>query len=315
MKTKIAIGCLVQWFEADMIEDYFSSLFDSIQSYEGEVLCDIVVVSNEDLEKCISSKVKKECLEKINTSASKFNFNIREVREDLYTIADYRRDFNRIFCELSDIVVWGESDMLVPLQMFTILDSLNSNVNTSKYIATFGICKMWDKSWEPLEHIEFTDKPFIEGDNKNWWNIPYTMTVEEMNQFNSKVENLQVTQIQPHKFNGCGLVISSEVIKAGVNIPLSSFFIHEDTSFMIMVHRVLGNIPQYHFKNILLVHNRKHPNKRNYVKGEDKEYLDSQRRSNKWYSVANKMCESNNRNLFNTEYKSYTWEDVWKSLN
>ena len=135
-----------------------------------------------------------------------------------------------------------------------------------------------------------------------------------MNTFNDKVEELTVTQIQPHKFNGCGLVISSEVIRSGVNIPKSSFFIHEDTAFMIMTQKILGNIPQYHFKNILLVHNRKHPNKRNYVLGEEKEYLDDQRKSNEWYNIVNKMCSQNNNNLFNPNYKSFTWKDVWNSI-
>jgi hypothetical protein len=170
---------------------------------------------------------------------------------------------------------------------------------------------MWDNSWKILEHTEFTNKPFIEGDSKNWWNIPYTMTIDEMNTFNDKIEELEVINVQPHKFNGCGLVISSEVIKSGVNIPKSSFFIHEDTSFMLMTQKILGNIPQYHFKNILLVHNRKHPQKRNYVKDEEGTYLDDQRKSNNWYNVANQMCAQNNANLFNPQYKSFNWKDVW----
>ena len=83
----------------------------------------------------------------------------------------------------------------------------------------------------------------------------------------------------PHKFNGCGLVISSEVIKAGVNIPKSVFFVHEDSAFMWMTNKVLGDIPQYVVKNILLVHNRNHPNKRMYVKGESGNTLNEKRRS------------------------------------
>jgi GT2 family glycosyltransferase len=174
---------------------------------------------------------------------------------------------------------------------------------------------MWDMSWKPLEHPEFTDKPFIEGDDKNWWNIPYTMSESEMNSFNDAVDDLDVKLIHPYKFNGCGLVISSEVIKSGVNIPKSSFFIHEDTSFMIMLHKILENIPQYHFSNILLVHNRKHKNKRKYVLGElNDEYIDKKRKRFDWYNVANKMCEQNNANLFNANYKSFTWEDVWANI-
>jgi hypothetical protein len=128
---------------------------------------------------------------------------------------------------------------------------------------------MWDDTWKQLEHPAFTDKPFIEGDTKNWWSLRYTMSKDEMNKINDKTDELDVSVVSPHKFNGCGLVISSEVIKAGVNIPKSVFFVHEDSAFMHMTNKVLGNIPQYVIKNILLVHNRKHPNKRMYIKGEE----------------------------------------------
>jgi len=311
MNTKFAIGCLIQWFECDMIEDYIDSLKDAINQYKGEILVDFMVCLNQDLEKCISEEQLKICESKIGNQILDVRFKTKFTR-DLITIADYRREFNQKYCTQADVLVWGESDMLVPKQMFNVLDYLHQNVPVSKYLATFGINKMWDNSWKPLEHIDFTDKPFIEGDDKNWWSIPYTMGIEEMNSFNDKIEELQVTQIQPHKFNGCGLVISSEVIKSGVNIPQSCFFIHEDTSFMIMTQKILGNIPQYHFKNILLVHNRKHPQKRNYVKGEKGIYLDDQRKSNNWYNKANQMCSQNNINLFNPQHKSFTWKDVWK---
>ena len=39
--------------------------------------------------------------------------------------------------------------------------------------------------------------------------------IDEMNKFNDKVEELDVRLVNPYKFNGCGLVISSDVIKSG----------------------------------------------------------------------------------------------------
>ena len=36
------------------------------------------------------------------------------------------------------------------------------------------------------------------------------------------------------------------------------------------------------------------------------------RRKHQWYNLANKMCEQNYINLFNPNYKSYTWLDVFK---
>jgi hypothetical protein len=81
-----------------------------------------------------------------------------------------------------------------------------------------------------------------------------------------------------------------------------------------MTQKVLGHIPQYHFKNILLVHNRKHKDKRNYILGETGETVGQKRNSNKWYTIANQMCEQNVYNMFNPSYKSYTWKNVWNQL-
>ena len=313
-KTKFAIGCLVQWYEVEMVSEYIETLNDAINEYDGNVLVDVTLVMNQDLEKTSLDRLEfLNIKDRVKRLFGK-NVNYRDTAQ-LHTIADYRREFNERYSDEVDVLVWGESDMLVPKQMFTSLDTLHQNVDTPKYLATFVICKMWESSWKPLEHPEFTDKPFIEGDSENWWNIPYTRNKDEMNQFNDKVTDLDVSIISPHKFNGCGLVISSEVIRAGVNIPKSVFFIHEDTSFMMMTQKVLGNIPQYHFRNILLVHNRKNPKKRMYVLNEDSDgYVDDNRKKNGWYNTANKFCEQNVYNLFNPNYKSYNWNDVWNTL-
>jgi hypothetical protein len=316
MKTKIAIGCLVQWYECDIIEEYVESLKDAIKNYDGEVTIDFTIITNEDLEKCISGKKKNECIEKIGSILLDFD-NVR-FDNNLHTIADYRREFNEMYCDQVDVLMWGESDSLIPKQTFVILDNLHQTSlqnNNPKYLAFFGTCKMWDDSWKIIEHTDFTDKPFIDGDTKNWWSLRYSMKQSEMNSINERVEDLDVRIAPQHKFNGCGLVISSEVIKAGVNIPRSVFFIHEDSAFMWMTNKVLGNIPQYIIKNILLVHNRKHPNKRMYIKGEEgieKTDPGAQRKVHDWYTKANKMCEQNYLNLFNPNYKSFTWKDVWK---
>lgn len=314
--TSFAIGCLVQWYEVDIVDEYLESLSYAVEEYDkSKVNVDILLVYNQQLEKAIDDESLSFCIKEIEKKVKKYSFNCTFNKTDkLISIADYRREFNERYCEIVDVLIWGETDMLVPKQAFQSLDSLHQNVNTPKYLATFSICKMWDSSWRPLEHVEFTDKPFIEGDTKNWWSLRYTMNREEMNSFNDKVKDLDVTLIKPHKYNGCGLVISSEVIKCGVNIPRSVFFIHEDTAFMIMTQKVLGNIPQYHFRNILVVHNRKHPNKRRYIKGEeniDKTNTGALRKAHNWYEKANKMCEENCYNLFNPAFKSHSWKDVF----
>ena len=56
MKTKFAIGCLVQWYEVDIIEEYIDSLRDAIDYYGGKVKINFTIVTNQDLEK-IQDKV------------------------------------------------------------------------------------------------------------------------------------------------------------------------------------------------------------------------------------------------------------------
>ena len=317
MKTKFAIGCLVQWYECDIIEEYVASLKEAIDEYGGpkHVQVDFKVNCTQKLEKCESKEQMKQCIDKIHkTIHGNLYSTIRFEYSKLVTISDYRREFNTNYSESSDVLIWGESDAILPNNMFTILDNLHQTSlqnNNPKYLAFFGTCKMWDDSWLPIEHNDFTDKPCIPNDYENWWSLKYTMSREEMNKINEKVDELDVRMVSPHKFNGCGLVISSEVIRAGVNIPSSVFFVHEDTAFMWMTNKVLGNIPQYVIKNILLVHNRNHPEKRKYVKGETGETMNGKRRSNDWYVKANKMSEQNYQNMFNPNYNPYTWEDVW----
>ena len=37
MKTKFAIGCLVQWYEVEIIKEYVESLRDAYNAYDGEI--------------------------------------------------------------------------------------------------------------------------------------------------------------------------------------------------------------------------------------------------------------------------------------
>ena len=326
MRTKFAIGCLVQWYEVEIVEEYIASLEAAIEILEKpeSVIVDICWNLSQSLEKIDTDKIS---LHEIETKFAEMTSRIKNytrVEETFYkddkhpyTIADYRRDFNDKYCTEVDALMWGETDSLVPKQTFLILDNLHQTITqngNSKYLAFFGTCKMWDDSWKPIEHNDFTDK--LHSDSRDdWWSVNYTTNIEEMNAINDKVDELDVRIVSPHKFNGCGLVISSEVIKSGVNIPRSSFFIHEDTAFMMMTNKVLGDIPQYVIKNIFLVHNRKRLDKRKYIKGEDGNTVAEMRKSTDWYTLANKMCEQNYLNLFNPNYKSFTWDDVLKKLD
>ena len=328
LNNKFAIGCLVQWYEVELIEEYISSLKSALKVLENpiNVTIDICWNMSQALEKIDTTKISFDELESKLTSMSSELRNYTKVQEIVYrddkqpySIADYRRDFNDKYCTEVDVLMWGESDSLIPRQTFQILDNLHSSVKekTPKYVSFFSTCKMWDESWEVLEHPEFTVKPFIDMDTvdtENWWSLRYNMNIDEMNAFNDKVEELDIRVINQYKFNGCGLVISSDLVKSGVNIPKSAFFIHEDTAFMLQLQRLFGGeIPQYVIKNILLVHNRKHTKKRFYVEGEDGVVpgdVSGGRLRHDWYKRASDMSHHNTYNMFN-QSKIYTWKDVF----
>jgi len=312
----IAVGCLVQWYEIDMFEEYLNSLKISASAFKEQVLIDMCLVTNQDLEKIeedtdMLTYVMHKYLQVCNELRLE-GYNITSnITEELYTIADYRRDFNQKYSKLADTLMWGESDMLVPSQAIETLLSL-SQAAPAKWIAFFGTCKMWDDSWKSLEHPKLTDLP---RDPYAWYGTRSYMGYSKMEEINSDVEELEIITSLDYKFNGCGLVISSELIKSGVNIPPSVFFTHEDTAFMNNILVTFGNqqIPFYIIKNLLLVHNREHPNKRKYVAGEAGKDINEQRKSNEWYKVASEMSK-HNAYSFMKQGRSYNWNDVWQSL-
>ena len=323
LNNAFAIGCLVQFYEIEIIEDFIKSLKYSKENIENNenVTVDICFNLNQGLEKLDETKKLpqelKDRMERIVFDNLGY-FNIKYwINEDkIYTIADYRREFNEKYCEKVDVLMWGESDSLIPRQTFEILDNLHTvaKETTPKYVGFFSTCKMWDDTWKVLEHPDFTDKPFTEGDTENWWSLRYIMSQEEMDKINDKVEDLDIQQTTDLKFNGCGLVISSDVIKSGVNIPKSVFFVHEDTAFMnnCLIH-FQRKLPQYIIKNILLVHNRKLPNKRMYIQGQDfkTDDMTKMRKEQYWFKNADKMSQMNAFNLTEQGY-TYTWDDVFR---
>ena len=312
----IATGCLVQWYEIDMFEEYVDSLKLSIGNQKDKVKIDLCLVTNQDLEKSTKDlyDIKKEFI-RVCDSLENDGYELDyDITQDLYTIADYRRDFNEKYCELVDVLFWGESDMLVPSQAMETILSLHEAVKeqTPKWLGFFSTCKMWDDSWKPLEHPKLTDLP---RDAHAWYGTRCYMDYDKMEEINSDTESPHIESTYNYKFNGCGLVMSSELVRSGVNIPKCVFFTHEDTALMNKMLTLFGNnqIPLYIVKNILLVHNREHPKKRKYVQDEVGDDINEQRKSNDWYKVASEMSKLNAYN-FMKQGRNFNWEDVWKEV-
>ena len=114
MRTKFAIGCLVQWYEVEIVEEYIASLEAAIEILEKpeSVIVDICWNLSQSLEKIDTDKIS---LHEIETKFAEMTSRIKNytrVKETFYkddkhpyTIADYRRDFNDKYCTNVDILI------------------------------------------------------------------------------------------------------------------------------------------------------------------------------------------------------------------
>jgi len=314
LNNKYIIGCHVMFYEIDMVEEYLNSVHLALQDIENKENVKVEMMWNlsQYFEECESGEKLFEIKQRINDLENKYGFHslFYEQNDKPYTMADYRRELNNQ-CNECDYVIWGESDCLMPRQMFGVLEQLmehSKSNNINRFITTFGVRKMWDESWRVLEHPEFTDKPYYDMDTpedtrlaeSSPWSIRYTMSQEEMDEVNSKTENLDVQMINYPKFDGSGLVISSDLLKTGANIPPAVYMNGDDSSFLESCRLHMGeNYRQYVVKNILKVHNRNHPNKRHYVEGEDQsKNTHSKRATRNWYKEFSKVSKGNLNKLY-----------------
>ena len=328
LENRYIIGCHCMFYEIDMVEEYLNSVHLALQDIENKENVKVEMMWNlsQYFEECESGEKLFEIKQRINDLENKYGFHslFYEQNDKPYTMADYRRELNNQ-CNECDYVIWGESDCLMPRQMFGVLEQLmehSKSNNINRFITTFGIRKMWDNSWTILEHPEFTDKPYYDMDTEETkrlaesspWSIRYTMSQEEMDELNNKVDELDVRLLTHPKFDGSGLVMTNQLLMTGCNIPKSVFMNGDDTAFLESVRLHMGNqYKQYVVKNILKVHNRNHPNKRFYVKGEDDTKQSHFKRQTNWYKEFNVLSKGNLNNLYHNQKRFLTYEDFRKT--
>jgi hypothetical protein len=333
LKYKYAIGTHVMFYEIEMLPEHIDSIIDAANQIENKsnIIVNLFFNVSEyfekiDLQKTTSDeliyKFKKQVdrLEEIGIVVDSVVYE----KNEPYTMTNLRRDFNYNYCNKVDYLIWGETDCLIPKETFISLEQVKdwaSANNIHRYITTFATRKMWDESWKVLEHIDFEDKPFYDRDNPlcytEKYSIRYVMNKDEMNEVNSKTEQIDLRIIQQPKFDGSCLIISSDLIKAGVNIPPGFFGLAaEDTAFMYSCMQIMGAAyVQFVIKNILKVHNREHTKKRLYALDMAGEAESTQRIKGDWY---NKLRDINkeNLNLFigQRQDKFLTYEDFLNKL-
>ena len=329
------------FYEIDMLDDLVQSILNASESVENKqnITIDFLFNMSEYFEKIDTEQIEKDKLEvkffdyltRLRNFGLKVQFEIYTDDKPL-TMVDYRRDLNYNNCKKYDYIIWGESDAMVPKELFQSLEIIRDHANENnihRYITTFAVRKMWDASWKLLEHPEFTDKPYYETKHPDGsrndkafeepHSIRYTMSIDEMNAVNSKTDHLDIRVLNKPQFDGSILCISSDLIKNGVNIPHCIFgHLVDDTSMMYSCQQIMGDAyVQFVVKNILKVHNRMHPKKRLYALDMDRSRkLTDVDNSGKgeWFNKMKELVHYNLNNFGSSQTRFNTYKDFEKIM-
>lgn len=348
LKNTYVVGTLIQFFEVGMVDEHIHScikMLDGIENKEN-VTFHFTISFQEYLEQVDWQKLedtfkyefdgwteemRNRTLERI------FNKKLYEIEKhtgivpivdfkhkssDFYNIAHQRRDLCYNWQDKVDVVIWGECDSLFPSQTLEIIDSLHNQakVTTPKYVANFAGRKNWDKSWDVVTHPMFKGSKF--EDNEEWAlnneaSEKSYMTQERMEEINNvSFEDINVVSFTEPKADGSCLVISAELLKSNVNIPSSVWLAGEDTAFMDMAKLIMGdNFVQFHVSNILRVHNRRHPKKRQFVLGEDnpRGFCDDRKGKEPFWKKVEAASKQNASN-FRNQVRNNTIEEILQTI-
>ena len=312
LKNKYVVGCLVQFYEIEMLPEYIASCKQMLEGIENpeNVTFDFTIGLQEHFEKIdyeafgeifLGPIIRK--FEKIISNFLNYNISVKDTEDEFYNIASYRRDLNYNYCNDVDFVLWGETDSLWPQQTLQIIEAVSEmKESVPKFVLSFATRVNWDPSWDKIRHPLFRNEKFTEDDSwvlGNEASEKAYMSLDRMNEINSQAKNIEFDVFSQPKADGSCLVISSELIKSGVNIPHALLHCGEDESFLRMAKLIMGNqFTQYHVKNILRVHNRRHPKKRMYVLGEDnpRGFCTAEKKGD-WWLFLEKYSKENLENL------------------
>ena len=323
LKNKYVIGTHVMWFEIEMFKDFVEGLVNLLETAENKenVTVDLCFNLSEKLEKIDKNKIKKHEL------LIKFKRGVAEIEslgfvvehnvcggDDFYFHADYRRDLNYNYCKKVDYVMWGETDSFFPKEAFQAIETLSEYTkeqNLHKYLLSFADRKMWDSSWDPLVHTDYEHLEFVDDDkgHLNPNQAKSQISIEKMNEINAKAEEFDFTYITKPKISGACLVLSSDLIKFGVNIPLCLLY-NDDEGLSIMCEKLLGDkFIQFVCKNILHIHARRHPKKRMYVVGEDNPHSFINQKNPNFQKLLD-LSKRNIHSLITGQDKFYEYNDL-----
>ena len=324
LTKRYVIGTHVMWFEIEMYNDFINGMVNLLETVENKenVTIDLCFNMLEHFEKVDWDKIKKHELmikfkKGVATLESMGYIVNQEIKDgdEFYFHADYRRDLNYNYCKKVDYVVWGETDSFFPREAIQVIEALSrytDEQNIHRYLLSFSDRKMWDSSWDPLVHVDYREVEFIDDDkghlNPNQAKSP--MAIDVMNEINAKANGeFDFGMIRQPKISGACLVLSSDLIKSGVNIPPCLLY-NDDEGLSIMAYKLMNqNYIQFVCENVLHVHARRHPKKRMYVLNEDNPHSFINQKNNDFQTFL-KMSRENINTLVSGQGKFKEYDDL-----
>ena len=323
LNKKYVIGTHIMWFEIEMYKDFIEGLVNLLETVENKenVTIDLCLNLSQHLETIDRNQITESDI------VSKFNKGIITLEELGYNVVskvhtdedgfyfhtDYRRDLNYNYCKKVDYVMWGETDSFFPREAFQAVETLSKYTdeqNIHRYLLSFADRKMWDASWDALVHNDYVNHTFVDDDQQhlNLNQAKSPLPIDKMNEINVKAKEFDFTYINYPKISGACLVLSSDLIKYGVNIPPCLLY-NDDEGLSIMAQKLLGqNYMQFVCKNLLHVHARRHPQKRLYVLDENNPNSFGNKKNDNFQKFLS-LSKANIQNLINGNNKFYEYDD------
>ena len=328
LNKKYVIGTHVMWFEIEMYSDFIEGMVNLLETVENKenVTIDLCFNMLQHFEKVDESKIKKhELYIKFKKGVATLeqmgfwvNYEVKDNPDEFYFHTDYRRDLNYNYCKKVDYIMWGETDSFFPREAFQVIETLANYTDEQdihKYLLSFSDRKMWDSSWDPLVHVDYLDHVFIDDENGHLHpkQAKSPMSIKKMNEINAKSEEFDFGMIGQPKISGACLVLSSDLIKFGVNVP-SCLLYNDDEGLSIMAQKLMGqNFKQFICKNILHVHARRHPQKRMYVIDENNPHSFINKK-NDYFQAFLKLSKENIQKLITGHSKFKEYNDLKNEL-
>ena len=253
------------WYESNMIDECWHSVLQALKSApDVDVKIKICFNFQTYVEKPTVGSVRGMLEKHQNHPLFKdydIEVTIKDDNHPFYNIADWRRE---VYDPEAKYTVWGETDTILPRDIFAILDKIEIN---QPHVVTFAGRPMWDNSWDVVTHERLLgyDKPCQCDPHKDDcielleapWKYKDYITQEELDKFNDESGDIKIEQV-PWKLDG-----STVCLSGGIETPFIApgmHFVREDTCLEYFLRK--KNIPQVCIKTRLKGHNDKHPKKR-----------------------------------------------------